>query len=185
MIIEEYIKYLAEVLKCAVTGQQPSDMPPDIDEDEFIKFSAFHKVDNIVYMTIGDRLSQENRVRLESSYNRSIMVQATQQYYLERVESAFEENGIDYLVLKGRELARLYPSEDMRQSSDFDIYIGRENAQKGKAIMLELGFNIEAYSDTDDDHDEYIIDNFVIFEAEICLFFNKIIKIFTFLSKNI
>ena len=164
MIIEEYIKYLAEVLKCAVTGQQPSDMPPGIDEEKFIKFSSFHKVDNIVYMVIGDRLSQENRLRLESSYNRSVMVQATQQYYLERVESTFEDNGIDYLVLKGRELARLYPSEDMRQSSDFDIYIGRDNAQKGKELMLELGFNIEAYSDTDDDHDEYIIDNFVMCE---------------------
>ena len=61
MIIEEYIKYLAEVLKCAVTGQQPSDMPPGIDEEKFIKFSSFHKVDNIVYMAIGDRFSQENR----------------------------------------------------------------------------------------------------------------------------
>ena len=164
MITEKYIRYLAQVLKEAVTNTAAPDMPPDIDEEQFIAFSAFHKVDNIVYLMLGDRLSEDNRARLEAAFNQSVMIQATQQYYLEEVENTFESSGVDYLILKGRELARLYPSEDMRQSSDFDIYIGRKNAPKARDIMLDIGFDIQNFDDSDDDHDEYVADKFVLCE---------------------
>ncbi len=164
MDLREYTKYLTYILSCAVSGKTPEPMPEGMDETVFLELCKFHKLENIVYLTIGDKLSVEGKTFLEETYNRLLFIQATQQYYLDTIEEEFEKNDIPYLILKGRELAKLYPSEDMRQSSDFDIYIGRENSQKARDIMLDLGFDILAYNDHDDDHDEYLADKCVLCE---------------------
>ncbi len=164
MDLREYAKYLTYILSCAVLGKKPESMPEELDEKVFLELCKFHKLENIVYLTIGDKLSPQGKAFLEETYNRLLFIQATQQYYLDTIEEEFERNEIPYLILKGRELAKLYPSEDMRQSSDFDIYIGRDNSQKARDIMLDLGFDILAYNDHDDDHDEYVADKCVLCE---------------------
>ena len=132
MDIKLYTDYLVHILKSAINKTEPEPMPDGIDENEFLRFCAFHKLESIVYLAIGKKLSENMRKILLERYNRSVFVSATQQYYLEEVERALCANEIDYLVLKGRELVKLYPSEDMRQSADFDIYLGRENAKKSE-----------------------------------------------------
>lgn len=163
MDIKLYTDYLVHILKSAIDGQTPDTIPDAVDESVFLQFCAFHKLENIVYLTIGDRLSENAKKIMAERYNRSVFVGATQAYYLEEVETALAKNNIDYLVLKGRELVKLYPSEDMRQSADFDIYLGRENSKKAKDIMCDLGFEIMSYTDTDE-HDEYIADKIAMCE---------------------
>ena len=128
MDIKLYTDYLVYILKSAINGTNPDNMPDGINENEFLQFCAFHKLENIVYLTIGDKLSEPAQKKLSERYNRSVFVSATQQYYLEEVENALSENKIDYLVLKGRELVKLYPSEDMRQSA-------AEKTQKRQKIL--------------------------------------------------
>ncbi len=164
MNLELYTSYLTEVLKSAITNTDAPDFPDGLNENDFFEFCKFHKLENIVYLTIGNKFSESKQQEMGSIYNHLLMVQAKQQYYLEELEITFENEGIDYLLLKGREIARLYPSEDMRQSSDFDIYIGKAMPQKAKEIMLKLGYDILAYSDENDDHDEYVIDKCVMVE---------------------
>lgn len=165
---EEYIIYLTHLLRCAVTGEKADDMLLDIDAKEFFELCASHKVENIAYYALKEtdvsNIPAEVWAQFEESYMRAVAIEAAQQYYLELIEAEFEKEGIDYLVLKGREIAKLYPSSDMRQSSDFDIYIGRENAKKGRDIMLRNGFEILAYGDDNDCHDEYVIDNRIMCE---------------------
>lgn len=164
MVTDHYVDYLVYILRCAITGQLVGDLPEDIDIKEFVQFCDFHKVTNIVYYAIGDKLPRDVLETLEKNFNIPLLIHATQQYYLEQIEYAFETNGIDYLVLKGRELAKLYPAEDMRQSSDIDIYIGSERAAEARDIMINMGFKTEAYNDLNEDHDVYTIDRFVFCE---------------------
>ena len=168
MNINLYTNYLIHLLRCAVSDEEPKDIPDEIETDKFFQFCLYHKVENIAYMSLSrtdvSLIPEETMSLFKEFYMHAISLEATQQYYLDIITEEFEKNGIDYLILKGRELARLYPSSDMRQSSDFDIYIGRTNAQKAKDIMLDNGFEIEAYSDTDDDHDEYRIDKNILCE---------------------
>ncbi len=172
MDIKLYTDYLVHILKSAINKTEPDPIPECISEGEFLQFCAFHKLENIVYLTIGDKLSENAQKAMSERYNRSVFVSATQAYYLEEVENALRENGMDYLVLKGRELVKLYPSEDMRQSADFDIYLGRENSKKAKDIMLDLGFEILSYTDTDE-HDEYIADKVAMCEIHPVLIQNN------------
>lgn len=173
MITEQHIDYLAHVLRCAITGENIKDFPAGMNVEEFMEFCRFHNIDNIVYIAIGSRIGGELGEKLEDTYHQKLKLHATQQYYLEEIENTFEENGIDYLVLKGRELAKLYPSEDMRQSSDCDIYIGRDNAARAKELMLNMGFKIEAYNEYDDNHDEYTIDRMILCELHRVLIQDK------------
>ena len=172
MNIDTYAEYLTKVLRCAICGEEAPEIPAEIDEDMFFEFCRFHKVENIVYMTLKDKLSETMQQKLFDKNTQLLMVQALQQYYREEIERVFEENGIDYLILKGGEIARLYPSEDMRQSSDIDIYIGRGAAPKARDLMLDIGFDILEYSDTNDDHDEYLADKCVMVELHRVLIQN-------------
>ncbi len=172
MDIMKYAEYLVYVLNCATSGEAAAGLPKNLDEDVFLSFCAMHKLDNIVYLTIGDKLSDNTKKTLADRYNKYVYISAIQQYYLEQVETAFAENNIDYLLLKGREIVKLYPSEDMRQSADFDIYLGRKNCKIAKNIMTDLGFEIISYTDTDD-HDEYIADKLAMCELHPVLIQNN------------
>jgi hypothetical protein len=168
-----YVKYITYVLRCAVLGEKCGDIPKDINQEFLLRLCRFHKIENIVYLMLRDKLEPDIKAIFEQLYERAVYLQAMQDYYLELVENAFENEGIDYLLLKGKEISSLYPSEDMRQSSDFDIYIGRENAARAKDIMLREGFKIEAYSDANDDHDEYTADKIILCELHRVLIQNK------------
>ena len=162
MNIDLYTEYAVHLLRCAVLNEQAKNMPEGIEPEVFLKFCLLHKIENIAYIALKNTdmsgFTEETAKAFKEYYMHAITADASQQYYLEIITDEFEKHGIDYLVLKGRELAKLYPSSDMRQSSDLDIYIGNDNAEKAKEIMLDMGADIEAYSDTNDDHDEYRID---------------------------
>ena len=159
MSIEKNTGYLVRILRSTAYDEPAPDFPQDIDVDEFLNFCRLHKLLNVVYITIGDKLPENKQQELTEAYNKSLFISAAQQYYIEAVEDAFSKNGIDYLILKGKELSSLYPSEDMRQSADFDIYIGKEACKTAKPIMESIGFNVVEYSDISDEHDEYIADS--------------------------
>lgn len=155
------------LIRCAIRDVIPSEFPTDLNFDGFLEFCKSHKLENLVYIMLKktdiSHIAEQDVKKLENAYLQTLMITTTQQYYLEQVEKVFEENAIDYLVLKGRELSRLYPSSDMRQSSDFDIHIGEKNSEKAKELMLSIGFSAKSYSE-DENHDEYTINKWVLCE---------------------
>ena len=167
MNIGGYVDYLIHLLRCAIKEENPSNFPEELDFKRFYELCRAHKLENIVYLMLKKTnmagIPEEQAKKLEVAYKQTMMITATQQHYQERVEKAFEENSIDYLVLKGRELAKLYPSSDMRQSADFDMYIGEKNAQNAKDTMINLGFAVKDYSE-DENHDEYVVEPWVLCE---------------------
>ena len=70
-----------------------------------------------------------------------------QRWELARVLTAFDENGIDYMPLKGTLLKPLYPRPDMRIMGDADILIKLDQYDKIRPLMLELGFEEKLESD--------------------------------------
>lgn len=59
---------------------------------------------------------------------------------LQKVYDAFEENGIDYLPVKGCVLKALYPKPAMRTMGDADVLIRMEQYDAIKALMPQLGY---------------------------------------------
>ena len=78
---------------------------------------------------------------------------ATQQAETEYIINQFSKNEIPFLALKGYYIKEYYPSTDMRYMSDFDVYVGTDNADKVKDILENLGYTFEFSGKV---HDNYI-----------------------------
>lgn len=57
------------------------------------------------------------------------------------------DNSIPSVLFKGQGIARLYPTPELRQCGDIDLYVGRENAYKARDIMVSLGLKAEIEND--------------------------------------
>lgn len=173
MGLELYVSYITELISCFLKNENIKPLPSNLDIKYFFFFCKFHKIENIVYLALKDTdMPTELRTLFEKSYIISLNVMARQQYYTQKVQKALEDAGIDYFIMKGSELSALYPSEDMRQSSDFDIYVGIEKARQVRDIMVDLGFQIKDYLEEDDGHDQYVIDKIILCEIHRILIQN-------------
>lgn len=172
MGLEAYVSYITNLIGSFLSGRAAEPFPASLDASLFFKFCAFHKIQNLVYLALsGTDMPEELSKLFKSSYLSSLNFMAVQQHYIEKVENAFENAGIDYFIIKGGETAKFYPSADMRRSSDFDIYIGNEKAGLARDVMVKLGFSVDDYAD-DDGHDKYIINNAILCELHRVLIQN-------------
>lgn len=74
-----------------------------------------------------------------------------QKQELKIILKKFEENKIKNVPLKGFEIKRVYPSEDMRQMSDLDILISLNDRENVRAILEELGYTTKKFGEGKDD----------------------------------
>lgn len=132
----------ADLLKSAITGQAVA-LPEGFDLEAAYPQLQTHQMDTLLY---------EGAVRCGISRNLPIMKLLMQRYCgillksegqlseLKRVTDAFEENGIDYMLLKGSRMKALYPRQELRNMSDADVLIRMEQYDRIRPIMESLGF---------------------------------------------
>ena len=62
-------------------------------------------------------------------------------YDLESISKLFEEEGIDFIPLKGSIIREYYPKPEMRTSCDIDILVHKSDLKKGRVLLEDnLGF---------------------------------------------
>lgn len=172
-MLKLYLDYTVHLVKCAILDIAPNPIPNEINLNNLMVFAKNHTIENIIYLPL-KKLGADNEVmvRLEEFYNHAIINDATQQYYLEMITDAFEQNRIRHCVMKGPVIKKLYPTSDMRQSGDLDIFVDDCNTEKCRDIMEQLGFETELF-DKSAAHDEYKADKTVIVELHRMLISNK------------
>ena len=106
--------------------------------------------------------------KFEEKYMHGVFVDLNQQYYLSELEEAFSEQNIKFMPMKGSILKYVYPSTELRQSGDLDIYFCDEDSLKIKEIMTRLGFTVIEYG-KNRMHDEYVINDIVFVEMHRAL----------------
>ncbi|MBQ8146301.1 MAG: nucleotidyltransferase family protein [Clostridia bacterium] len=142
-------KGIVELIKCALNGGKPK-LDDSFDFEEAYEFAQKRQITPILFYgassldgfmdtLIGKRF-------FKSTMNLSFYC-AEQSETISSVKSAFNENGIDYLVVKGTILRNLYPYPEMRLMSDADILIREENYEQIRPIMRGLGLVEEYESD--------------------------------------
>lgn len=178
-MVEEYTKRLTEICRAVILNEEvsESDAVYEAAKDmNFFDFCMSHKLEGMVYeylTRIGrNDLSVKSISYFRDKYNQGILNNAAQQYYFEMITKAFEKNGIDYLPMKGMIMKALYPSADLRCSSDIDVYVGSENAEKCRPIMESMGFENSSFGDLYPS-DNYRIDKFSYIELHRKLINNK------------
>ncbi len=132
-------------------ADKPFALPEGFDFANAVKASHKHQIQVMIYLGalncgISNKSSEMEDLKL---YFYSLMLKNQKQLSkLDIVINEFEKNNIDYMLLKGTVLKKLYPFPEMRSMSDADVLIRQEEYfDKIKPVMLDLGFSDSGESD--------------------------------------
>jgi len=137
------------LIKCAITGESltlPEGFYLQDAYDEIVR----HSIGPMAYTgaaLCGIPKDDHVMKKLFAIYIKQMMKSEAQMSEAARVFKAFDENGIDYLPLKGLNLKGLYPKPELRQMGDADILIKEEQYPVIKGIVERLGFEFKYESD--------------------------------------
>ena len=137
-----HAEYLITLLRCALLEEDVPPVPFDVDMEKVFRLANAHKIANLAAYSVMklSGLDEEILKRFKTELFKVAQRETSQEAELKKIEKLFNEKGIEYCVLKGKEIAKYYPSTDMRFSLDMDIYINAEKAGEAEKIMLSLGY---------------------------------------------
>ncbi len=139
------------LIESALTGEELP-LPEGFELKDAMGLVLRHSLGPIVYqgaMNCGLPRTGSAMDRLQVEYFRSVVISSRQLQALEEVCKRFEENGIDYLLVKGAHLKSFYPDPAMRVMGDADVLIRKEQYSQIEPLMEGLGFRFSNESDYD------------------------------------
>lgn len=137
------------LIKSAIDGCAYQ-LPTEFDLENAVQVAIKHRIIALIYYgALNCGIGKDcGEMQILFRYVVSIMgINAQQNYEINRVCSAFDENRIDYLPMKGVVMKQLYPKSEMRVMGDADILIKLEQYDQIQSIMNELGFTFRYESD--------------------------------------
>lgn len=135
-------KGITLLLRSAITGEKIS-LPEDFrleDADELIRSQSLLPMAYLGAYNCGISPETELMRRYKQQYFRILLRHEQQMQAVGTICRAFEENGIDYALLKGCIMKPLYPNPEMRMMGDADILIRKEQYEKIRTVMKNIGF---------------------------------------------
>lgn len=142
-------KGIVLIIKSAITGER-YELPNGFDAEEALKIAAKHQISALIYYgAINCGISQDLPImqKLFLTTCQLITISERQLYEIDKIFSAFDQNKINYMPLKGTLLKKMYPRSEMRVMSDADILINTEQYDIIKPVMMELGYLESVESD--------------------------------------
>jgi hypothetical protein len=133
---------LLTLLKSAVTGEQLS-LPEGFDLESARTVAKKHSVLPMVYIGALNCGIDEHSPLMQQmfmEYYGILMRSEKQMKAVKRLFDAFEQQGIDYMPLKGCNLKMLYPKPELRQMGDADVLIREAQYESIRPIVIEQGF---------------------------------------------
>ncbi len=147
--MDELQRDILKVIKGALKDA-PETLSPDFSLQEAAKLASKHQIMPIFYYGASAcGFSQDHPIMQKLFLNvcKDIAVSTQQIHSLGRLFSAFDQEKIDYMPLKGTLLKKLYPKSEMRLMGDVDILIKPEQYDKIAPIMKSLNYSLGVESD--------------------------------------
>ena len=142
-------KGVLTLIKSAVTGEKQN-LPGNFVIEEALPQIKRHHMVTLAYegaVRCGIDKKETAMQQLFQGYLKSMLISEGQLQELQRIFTAFDENGIDYMPLKGTLMKERYPKPELRIMGDADILIRLAQYEKISGIMTALGFTETAHSD--------------------------------------
>lgn len=144
-------KGLVTLLKSAVTGEK-LELPEGFRLEDACEIIGKQGLVPLAYqgaVNCGICVQNEIMQRLLKSSYAFLIRSERQMQAVDQIFRAFDENGIDYMPLKGCNMKRLYPKPGLRLMGDADILIRMDQYDKIREILQKLG-----YDEKDESHHE-------------------------------
>ena len=157
--------YLIKLTAAAIKGTQPPEPTDDADFEKLFKICKFHDIANTVFYAV-EKLKTKPEEQLYNKWRdeRNMVVH---RYMIQTMEStalkkAFNENGIDFMPVKGFPVCALYPKPDYRYMGDLDYLLREKDLKKAGEIVKGMGYipdEVDMFH-----HDEYKKPPFMVVE---------------------
>lgn len=140
---KSFISGVISLIKSALTGEKAV-LPDGFDFAAAYKLAKAHGIIPLLYYGIVDSgipLDEALSQKFLTGILQGIAVCEKQMAELADLSAKFEENGIDFMPLKGSVIRSLYPKPELRSMGDADILIRAEQYEKIVPILQESGFS--------------------------------------------
>lgn len=149
--------YFVAFVRVAVTGVPENiSLPKDFNWEALYSLAERHKLTAAVwrgiqlteFKVVPTSLSEKWFVRTQQILSKSIRFD----HEISRIQTLFDQYGIDYIIIKGVTLQKYWPEKGLREFSDHDILIREEQRETARDIMLSLGYTNSHFGSV---HDVY------------------------------
>ncbi len=145
--MEKLHRNLLSLIKLALTGES-APIDSDIDFKQLLSISAKHQIFPLVFDGLYKAKGNFEDAEQYRKYTfKLIGYDQNQLYFLKKIEALFNDNGIDYMLLKGSSIKKYYPLSEFRLMSDIDILIKEVQYKTIKPLFLKMGFVESVESD--------------------------------------
>ena len=156
---DNYLKYSQLLINLISSYFHKKKLSLALEENDFkwlYRFGKSHKIGATLYfaLSFNDAFKEEKIAKAFESFYASCL-KKTILFEQERAKlySFFNENGIDFLPLKGINFCTYYPEYGMREFADNDILFDKKYAKKVRNYFLKEGYKVETYGNGP--HDVY------------------------------
>lgn len=135
-------KGIVTLIKSAVTEQAFS-LPEGFDLEAASVLIRRHHMVMLAYdgaVCCGVSRDEPLMKQMFRAYCKGYVASEAQMREVRRVFAAFDENGIDYMPLKGSRMKALYPKPELRTMGDADVLIRMEQYDRITALVEAMGF---------------------------------------------
>ncbi len=142
-------KGLITLIKSALSGSC-LELPEGFSLDSVIDVANEHQLCPLIYYGAVNCGYDKNSDEIKTLFSKAlplVFLDEEQRKALGELYSLFENNGIDYVPLKGSGLKSLYPKPEMRTMGDADILIRVEQYDAICEVMTALGYTEKIESD--------------------------------------
>ena len=136
------------LIKSALTNEKVN-ISDDLDWQKVLRLSKSHRIGIVLYYGIVNSqidLPKDVSEIFQRDTIRSFFISKNQVSAISQLLNEFENNGIDYMPVKGSILKMVYPKPELRPMGDADILIKKEQYSKIKPILEKLGYEYSAES---------------------------------------
>lgn len=133
---------ILNIIKSGIT-EEKVEISNKIPFDKLIELVKNHNIFTLVYYGLHNcnvSMNDDLKTQLSNIAIRGIYVSEQQLYYIKEISSQFDENNIDYMLLKGSVLKRFYPQPEIRRMGDIDILIKESQCSIISKVLESLGF---------------------------------------------
>ena len=130
------------IIRSGITGEKLS-LPENIDMDKLYKQLNRHSIQALGYTGLVNCSVDKKHPVMQQLFRDYIAVMfksEKQMSALEELFDAFEQQGIDYLPLKGINMKKLYPKPELRSMGDADVLIRKEKYDDVVNIVKTQGY---------------------------------------------
>ena len=147
--MEPLQKGILALVRAGITGE-PMPLPTEFSMEEAFRQIQRHQIPGLAFegaLRCGVPKTHPVMQQLFRIYCMDVQYSQRQTDAVRTLCEAFEEQGIDYMCMKGCNLKPLYPKHELRRMGDADILIRDEQYPMIKKIITKLGYREDAGAD--------------------------------------